>query len=55
MVVRIGEVTHAAPPAAAAAAGDAPAAGQPSPAALQVQVLAAIARERSRLERLWAD
>lgn len=55
MVVRIGEVTHEAPGGVPAAANDTAPAGPASPAGLQVQVLAAIARERSRFERLWAD
>lgn len=54
MVVRVGEVTHEALPEAAP--GGAPAVASPSsPAALQAQVIGSLARERSRLERLWAD
>lgn len=55
MVVRIGEVSHEAPTAAPAAAGAPAAAEQASPAELRLQVRAAIAREASRRERLWAD
>lgn len=54
MVVRIGQVEHEAP-AAAPAAGQAPAAEATSPAELRLQVRTAIAREASRRERLWAD
>jgi hypothetical protein len=56
MVLRVGEVMHEAPHAAAPAeTGPGSGGGQVSSAALQSQVVAALRRERSRHERLWAD
>lgn len=56
MVVRIGELVHESTPDQAQDRAAAPAAAAGlSPAQIEARALAAIRREASRRERLWAD